>query len=246
MRYNLAGAYGGVGRWEDAIAQLEAAESIRPGAATNRWLAYARLAKAGVSPEKVPAYSERLASAENPTSVWLEITRELVENQQITEAREILDGLSDERAEVLFFRALVMAAEERKEEALAAVNEVLDRSPRLGQAHLFRAELLASMGRDEELVRLTDVRLDDSRENALLGKARAMAFLRMRRFEDALVATDIEVNRAHFPILSAARAAALLLLGRTEEAREVVENGDGPGADTLLLESVRRQLGAQP
>lgn len=243
VRFNLAGAYGGEGRWEEAIVQLEKAQAIRPSQEVERWLAFARLAQRGLPSELVPIYSQRLAVAEDEVVVWLDLTRELVRMDRLVEAEAVLEDLPDDRAEVLFFRGMLLAAEGRSKDALRMVAEAIAREPGLGQAHLFRAELLAEMGRDEELVRLADVPVEDSRDRALLAKARAMAFLRMRRFEEALAATEVEIEEEHRPILSAARAASLLLLGRKEEALRVARAGDGPGADRLLLQTVLEQAG---
>lgn len=241
VRYNLAGAYGGVGRWEEAIAQLEAAESIRPSESTKRWLAFARLARAGVPDEKVPILTERLVAAEDPTPLWLDAARELVQRGKLAEARGILADLPTDRADVHFFWAMVDAAEGKMEEALVRVNEAIARDPSLDRAHVFRATLLTGLGRDEELVRLADVHLKESQDRAALAKARAMAYLRLRRYEEALAATEVELDPADRPVVSAARAAALLLLGRTEEARREAERGDGPGADRALLRTVLEQ-----
>lgn len=243
---NLAGAYGGVGRWSDAIRHLEAAQAIRPSLETERWLAFARLAEAGVPDEEILGFVERLEEVADPTVVWLEVARALVDAGKLSEARRVLEGIPRDRAEVLFFLAMVASAEGESEPALDQVNEAIARDPGLEAAHLFRASLLAGLGRDEELVRLAEVELAGSRERALLAKERAMAFLRMRRFEEALAATEVEVDEAHRPILSGARAAALLLLGRADEALRVAQAGDGPGADRALLESVMRSGKAEP
>lgn len=241
VRFNLAGAYGGEGRWEEAARQLEAAQAIRPSREVEGWLAFARLAQAGVSEERIPLLAERLAQAEDRTPLWLEVAGELVEAGKLAEAREILRRLPEDHAHVVFFSAMLEAAEGRKERALARVEEALRLDARLGPAHLFRVSLLASMGRDEELVALPQPELSSSRDRALLAKERAMAFLRLRRFEEALEATQVEVEAEHRPIFSAARAASLLLLGRAEEALRVAEGGDGPGADRILLRTVIQQ-----
>lgn len=241
VRYNLAGAYGGVGRWDDALAQLEAALAIRPSEATEQWLAFARLARAGLPSERVPALAAALAAAEDPTPIWLEATRELVQRGNLEGARAILAELPRDRADVSFFVGMVDAAEGKTEDALARIGEAIARDPDLEQAHLFRASLLASLGRDEDLARLAAVHLPTSRARAELAKARAMALLRLRRPEEALAATEVEIEPAHRPIVSGARAAALLLLGRTEEARREAETGDGPGADRLLLRAILDQ-----
>lgn len=241
VRYHLARAYGAAERWDDAIAQLEALDALQPSLEARYGIAYARLAKVGIPPEKRPAVATQLSLAKDPTLVWLNLVQELLTTRDLDRARAVLASLPRERAEVVLHYGMLEAAEGRPEEALRRVEEAIGLEPSLDQAHLYRATLLAGLGRDEELVALADVHLESSRDRALLAKERAMAFLRLRRFGEALAATEVEVEEEHRPILGAARAAALLLLGRTEEARRVAERGGGPGADRELLQAVLEQ-----
>jgi len=237
VRYNLAGAYGGEGRWDDAVAQLEAARAILPGRQVDYWLAFARLARAGVPDEAVPRLAEQLALAEDPVPVWLEAARELVEAKQFGEARSILAELPAARDDVLLFSAALDAAEGREEEALARLDKAIARDPGLDRAHVLRAMLLAKLGRDEELVRLTDIELRSSAERAELARLRALALLRLGRYEEALAATEVAVSREHRARLAPVRAAALVLLGRAPEARRL-----GPAADPARVQAILDEL----
>src|SRR5690606_8218488 len=223
----LAGAYGGEGRWDDAVAQLEAARAILPGRPVDYWLAFARLARAGVPDDAVPPLAAQLAPAEGPVPVWRAAARETVEARRCGEAR----------CDVLLFSAALDAAEGREEEALARLDKAIARDPGLDRAHVLRAMLLAKLGRDEELVRLTDIELRSSAERAELARLRALALLRLGRYEEALAATEVAVSREHRARLAPVRAAALVLLGRAAEARRL-----GPAADPAWVQAILDEL----
>ncbi len=176
-RINLAGAYGAVARWDDAIRETEAVARLAPDRRWNtadRFLAHA--SKGGMDPSTAIRLFEILRAGPDPATL-LAVAGTALKEGQPAAALVVAEAAvrADDRAEARALAAQAANAAERPELALEHAERALLLAPSHEDAVVSRARALVALERYDEALAASQVDLEDPRLRALLGMVRAIA-----------------------------------------------------------------------
>lgn len=172
--------------------------------------------------------------------------------RNVEEARKSLAAaseLDDKVAEVVLLGAILVASEQKFDEALARINSLLAQHPRFFEGWRLKAQLLAVQGRDDETLATYDklLELHPSYFGALVG--RSNIFMRLGRMADAEkdVASLLKAHGRH-PLAHVQNSLVLLATGRAAKALDAIQVAlkSEPIEPAALLVSglVHREIGS--
>lgn len=243
VHFNLAGAYGAEGRWDDAFEEARVAQALRPRRSMLDWFVLAELAKAGAPPEWAVAVQMRIRESSGDPAALRGVAAELLRSSQPKAARVVVDSvlaLGDD-AGALYLSALCAAVDGDPAAGLESARRALELDPEHVGARLLQVEMLQELARNEEaLAAAKDFEPEDGMSRALLANAKAKALLRLGRIDEALDATELPLDEADRPLVVISRAAALTALGRYEDALESTSGLVIPEHERPLVETIRQ------
>ncbi|MCK6531195.1 hypothetical protein L6R50_27740 [Myxococcota bacterium] len=202
VRINLAGAYGGESRWDEAIAELREARRLRPEATrATRDLFFALAARDGMPVDRIMGYLGSLVEAGRRPNALLLVARRALAEGQPAAARVVVEAAMEagRSAEAHAMMARTAAAQGADEEALAEAREALRLDPARDAPRVDAALALVRLGRVDEALAETATPTRDRMANARLRGVRAYALYRAGRLDEAREV--LESVRAELPSL---------------------------------------------
>jgi tetratricopeptide (TPR) repeat protein len=193
VRFNLAGAYGGEGRWSDAIRELEEAWRLDPS--KRRVLGdlfFAHAARAGRGGEWIDRHTSPIERAGFSGGAFLTQASEVMGQEDTELARVLVDlGTRDgDKAEAHAVLAKIGRVEGHLEDSLMVARKALELSPANEYPLVDVILALADLGRLDEAREAAAADAHNPRVQPLITGARGYVLFKMGRSSEAAALLD--------------------------------------------------------
>jgi len=132
VRFNLAGAYGEAGRWDDALEEVRVAQTLRPRRSMLDWFVLGELAKAGAPTDWAVAVQMRVRESLGDPAALRGVAAELLRSSQPKAARVVVDSVLaqwEEDAGARYLSALCAAVDGDPAASLESVRRSIELDP---------------------------------------------------------------------------------------------------------------------
>lgn len=186
--FNLAGAYGGEGRWSEAISALEQARRLEPGRLEVLSALYFAQAAAGKLPfARIEAHLAAIDRSAKDPRLLLGVAAATLDEGQPEAAWVLASAVLEwnPSVEARLLMADIELARKRPEEALRQASLALEADPGLDTARLRQAAALTAMGRIEEALRAIEAAPSSEELAPALARMRTLILIRAGRVTEA-------------------------------------------------------------